>query len=245
MAHGNSALGRTVNGFSTKPRVPSGWLPGGWKSLAGLLLIALLGVATFFLVYRPSLPVTVATPSAPRESKPPRPAYTVAEEEYIRALWPIHGEVQRVAVRMSLGQIFYLTRDIGQADLKGRVDEAVATFRQADKGLRALPPPASFQKQHADYLAAVRLFQGSAAEVLKMFKDGNEEHLRAAYPHFKRRPTRSVTSGPISGRMSFPRTSRGRPDRAAQPGRSGRRSLRWERRWSSGVTAIAAAFCCS
>jgi hypothetical protein len=185
MAHGNSALGRTVGGFSTKPRVPSGWLPGGWKSLAGLLLIALLGVATFFLVYRPSPPATVATPAAPRVSKPPRPAYTIAEEAYMRALWPIHGAVQRVAARMSLGQIFYLTRDIGQADLKGRVDEAVTTFRQAEKNLRALPPPASFQKKHGDYMEAVRLFQSSAAEVLKMFKDGNEEHLRTAYPRFQ------------------------------------------------------------
>lgn len=104
----------------------------------------------------------------------------------MRALWPIHGEVERISVRMSLGEIFYMTRDIGQAELKGRVDEAVATFRRAEKTLRALQPPPSFQKKHDDYLAAVHLFQDSAAEVVKMFKDGQEEHLRAAYPSFQK-----------------------------------------------------------
>ena len=185
MEHGDSALGRVVDGFSAKPPLPSGWLPGAWKRLAGVLLVALLGVGTFFLVYRPSPPATVAPSESPRESKPPRPAYTAAEEEYMRALWPIHGEVERISARMSLGEIFYMTRDIGQAELKGRVDEAMATFRRAEKTLRALQPPPSFQKKHADYLAAVRLFQDSATEVLKMFKDGNEDHLRAAYPSFQ------------------------------------------------------------
>lgn len=103
----------------------------------------------------------------------------------MRALWPIHGEVERVAVRMSLGQIFFLTRDIGEADLKGRIDQAMAIFRQAEKSLRALQPPPSFKKKHADYLAAVRLFQESGTEALAMFKDGNEEHLRVAYPPFQ------------------------------------------------------------
>lgn len=103
----------------------------------------------------------------------------------MRALWPIHGEVERISARMSLGEIFYMTRDIGQAELKGRVDEAMATFRRAEKNLQGLQPPASFQKKHAEYLTAVRLFQESGREVLKMFKDGKEEHLRAAYPSFQ------------------------------------------------------------
>ena len=42
--------------------------------------------------------------------------------------------------------------------------------------------PPSLERAHNDYLAAVRLFQQSAVEVLKMFDDGNDEHLLAAYP---------------------------------------------------------------
>jgi hypothetical protein len=48
--------------------------------------------------------------------------------------------------------------------------------------MRALEPPASLRKDHEQYLAAVRLFQESAVEANKMFKDGQEDHLLAAYP---------------------------------------------------------------
>src|SRR5436190_2219861 len=36
-------------------------------------------------------------------------------------------------------------------------------------------------RAHDDYLAAVQLFQKSALELEKMFDDGNDEHLLAAY----------------------------------------------------------------
>ena len=49
---------------------------------------------------------------------PPKPAFTRAEEAYIQALWPIHGEVERSAVRMSLGNIFYKIKDMGKAESK-------------------------------------------------------------------------------------------------------------------------------
>ena len=45
-----------------------------------------------------------------------RPALTAAEERYIRELWPIHGEVERGTMRMSLGQIFYKTQDLSRAE---------------------------------------------------------------------------------------------------------------------------------
>jgi hypothetical protein len=145
-----------------------------------LVSVSLLGVLAFAL----SRELTTTTrPMAARPPlRPPRPALSPAEESYIRALWPIHGNVERSTVRMSLGQIFYKTEDLSRADLKIRVDKALVNYRQAELALRALEPPASLRPAHDEYLAAVRLFQQSAVEVLKMFDDGRDDHLLAAYP---------------------------------------------------------------
>ena len=83
---------------------------------------------------------------------------------------------------MSLGRIFYKINDMGKADLKARVDDALATYRRAEGRIRALQPPPSLERAHDDYLAAVALFQQSALETLKLFDDGNDDHLLAAYP---------------------------------------------------------------
>ena len=146
-----------------------------------LVSVSLLGVLAFALSRE--LTTTTTRPMAARPAlRPPRPALSPAEESYIRALWPIHGSVERSTIRMSLGQIFYKTEDLSRADLKIRVDEALVNYRRAESGLRALEPPASLQTAHEEYLAAVRLFQQSAVEVLKMFDDGRDDHLLAAYP---------------------------------------------------------------
>jgi len=146
-------------------------------------LIFLAGVVTVAAVLEMRASRAVMSEPQTRLAAPePRPPFTRAEEAYIRALWPIHGDVERSTVRMSLGQIFYKTNDLGRKDLKARVDEALLTYRSAETRLRALQPPPSLQSAHSDYLGAVRLFQRSALEVLKMFDDGGEEHLRAAYP---------------------------------------------------------------
>ena len=83
---------------------------------------------------------------------------------------------------MSLGKIFYKIDDLPKADLKARVDAALATYRRAEARIGALQPPPSLRRAHDDYLAAVVLFEKSALEVEKMFDDGNDEHLLAAYP---------------------------------------------------------------
>jgi hypothetical protein len=62
------------------------------------------------------------------------------------------------------------------------MERALATYRSAETRIRALQPPESMRKDHEQYLAAVRLFQESAVEANKMFKDGKEDHLLAAYP---------------------------------------------------------------
>ena len=148
--------------------------------ILGVVFLGLIGILSFAVsreVTSTSEPVT-ARPSL----RPPRPPLSRAEEEYMRALWPIHGDVERGVMRMSLGQIFYKTKDLGRAELKARVEQALATYRGAEARLLALEPPASLLGEHGEYLAAVRLFQESAVEVLKMFADGRDDHMLAAYP---------------------------------------------------------------
>lgn len=115
-------------------------------------------------------------------ARPARPALTGEEERYIRALWPIHGDVERNAMRMSLGQIFYKTNDLDAPELKARVEQALSVYKNAKTRIQGLEAPASLRAQHDDYLAAVRLFEESANEIMKMFSDGRDDHLLAAYP---------------------------------------------------------------
>jgi hypothetical protein len=148
--------------------------------ILGLLvvgLVSVLTVATTREISRTARPVT-----APAPTQPPRPALSQVEEAFIKALAPIHGDVQRSLMRSSLGQILYKTNDLNAAELKTRMEQALATYGRADISLRALEPPSSLRTDHEIYLSAVRLLQESAVEALKMFKDGREEHLLAAYP---------------------------------------------------------------
>ncbi len=145
-------------------------------------VLVLLGVLAFAVVHEETTGHVATSVPTPPVSPPPRPPLSRAEEAYSQALWPIHGAVERSAVRMSLGQIFYKIHDMDRAELKTRVDDALATYRQAEMRLRELRPPPSLVRVHDDYLGAVQLFQKSALEVLKMFDDGNDEHLLVAYP---------------------------------------------------------------
>jgi hypothetical protein len=151
--------------------------------LAAVVALVVASVA-WLVPFAPSneAPVAAVFENAARVAKASRPALTAAEEKYIRELWPIHGDVERSTVRMSLGQIFYTTRDLSRADLGTRVKEASATYKAAEARLHALEPPASLRTEHMAYLSAVALFRESAAELLKMFSDGRDDHMLAAYP---------------------------------------------------------------
>jgi len=149
------------------------------------LLIALVAFAAGALVFFKPGDASAPRDSAPvaaAPTKPTRPALTADEERYIRALWPIHGDVERSTMRLSLGQIFFTTKDLGAPELKTRTEQALAVYKGAQSRIQALQPPASLRAQHDDYLAAVRLFEESALEVMKMFSDGREDHLLAAHP---------------------------------------------------------------
>jgi len=158
------------------------WPLGLKGSLLAVAALALLGVLSFTAIREAT--TTVRTPSAAvsRPAAPPKPAWTRAEEAYIQALWPIHGEVERNAVRLSLGRIFYKANEIGKAELMARVEAELTAFQQAEGRIQALKPTPSLSRAHDEYLAAIRLFQQSALETLKMFEDGDDGHLLAAYP---------------------------------------------------------------
>jgi hypothetical protein len=151
--------------------------------LAAVVALVVASVA-WLVPFAPSneAPVAAVFENAARVAKASRPALTAAEEKYIRELWPIHGDVERSTLRMSLGQIFYTTHDLSRADLGSRVKEASATYQAAEARLHALEPPASLRTEHMAYLSAVALFRESAAELLKMFSDGRDDHMLAAYP---------------------------------------------------------------
>jgi hypothetical protein len=187
-------MGRKPAASPGLPRETGGELPGrtaprGWQkfairgSLVAAAILASVGILAFAVSREATTTARMAPPELARPAPAPqRPAFTRAEEAYIQALWPVHGEVERSAVRMSLGKIFYKIGDMGKAELKARVDDALATYRRAEARIGALQPPPSLQRAHDDYLAAVELFEKSALEVLKMFDDGNDDHLLAAYP---------------------------------------------------------------
>jgi hypothetical protein len=168
VAHDADRVGRGVSG----PVIP--------------VLIALaafaVGALMFFKPADSPAPREQSATATAAAAKPARPALTAEEERYIRALWPIHGDVQRSTLRMSLGQIFYSNKDLGAPELKARVEQALGVYKNARTRMQDLQPPESLRAQHDDYLVAVRLFEESAQEVMKMFVDGREEHLLAAHP---------------------------------------------------------------
>src|SRR5262245_30516105 len=97
-----------------------------------LIVGALLGAVAFAVLRETLIPRRPVAANTTRPTAPPRPAFTPAEEAYIKALWPIHGDVERSTARMILGQIFYKTKDMDRAALKGRVADALLTYQRSE-----------------------------------------------------------------------------------------------------------------
>jgi hypothetical protein len=146
------------------------------------LTVAVLGVLVGVAVAREAAPsAQVARPSRPALPTP-RPPLAADEQRYIEALWPIHTNVERTAVRVALGASFYKLQDLSRADLKARLDDALVAYRGAEQRLRELQPPESLRARHAAYLSAVQRFEESTLEMLRMYDDGSDEHLTKAFP---------------------------------------------------------------
>jgi hypothetical protein len=124
----------------------------------------------------------LASASAPPASVPLARPLTAEEQRYADALWMIHTQLEQTVARVGLGTAFYKSQDIDRVELRLRLNQGLAGFRQAEARIEALQPPPNLRDSHNDYLAAVRLFHLSALEMLKMYDDGDEEHLAAALP---------------------------------------------------------------
>ena len=145
-----------------------------------VLAAAVVGLLAFG-IHREAA-ITPSPTAAQAPAQPTRPALTSAEERYIHQLWPIHGDVERSAMRMSPRAD--LLQDPGSGPSRARYQGRAGPRDLPCCGNQAsrLDPPASLLSEHDEYLSAVRLFQESAVELMKMFKDGQDDHMLAAYP---------------------------------------------------------------
>jgi len=149
--------------------------------LFGLVLLGLLGIVALATVREISTSSASARTARPVLA-PPRPPLTAAEEEYALALWPIHNEVKASALKMTLGGLSYKLGELDRTGLRARIEGSAETYRSAGLRIAALTPPASLARAHEMYSDAVRLYQQSAAEMLRVVGDGRDEHLVAAHP---------------------------------------------------------------
>jgi hypothetical protein len=151
--------------------------------VAGLIVLALLAVLGASLLREAAIVGRTAATAAARPSlAPPRPALTPAEESYAQALWVIHADVKQAAYNLTFSGLRYKLKQSDGPDFGTRVRDASRALDQAEARVRALAPPSSLDQLHAQYLDAVKLFQRSAAEMLKVTADGRDDHLLAAHP---------------------------------------------------------------
>ena len=98
---------------------------------------------------------------------------------------------------MTFGGLSYKMKEIDRATLRARIEAARQTYHKAALRIRALPPPPSLQKVHAEYAEAVQLYERSAAEMGKVFKDGRDDHLLAAYPLSREAGEKMLRAGDV------------------------------------------------
>jgi hypothetical protein len=156
-------------------------LPGVKVVLFGVVVASLLGILGVALVREATTRPTPDRISRPSLA-PTRPPLTAAEEAYSLALWPIHNEVKASALKTTFAAMSYKLRELDRAALKSKVDAALDTYRKASARIRALQPPPSLQAYHVDYLEAIRLYERSATEIVRVVDDGRDDHLVAAFP---------------------------------------------------------------
>jgi len=108
---------------------------------------------------------------------PQRAALTPEEENYAAALWPIHAQIKTSAVQMTFAGLSYKMGDIDRTAMKDRVAPLTKVFRDARSEASRLEVPASLQKQHEQFLGALKLYEAASVEMVKIARDGKEEHL--------------------------------------------------------------------
>ena len=144
-----------------------------------------------------------ALPSAPQASfidpDEPQPRSLTAEEEaYEAAMWPLHREIiEGSAGTMTLAGIVYVTegRDLGK--LVATVTPLERRFHDATQKARAIVPPPSLAPVHTQYLEAMSLYEQASTEMLKLARDGREDHLIEAQRMAQRAAEDVVKAGDI------------------------------------------------
>ena len=157
----------------------------GFKQIAmGVLLLGLGAIAALAMVREgrhASAPVQSAVAAGGAfAGHAERPALSAEEERYAAGLWPIHQQTKTSAVQMTFAGLAYKLGDIDKAAVKERVAPLTKAFRDARAEASRLQVPASLEKQHQQYLAALKLYEDASVEMVKVTRDGNEEHLVAA-----------------------------------------------------------------
>jgi hypothetical protein len=166
-----------------EPVVRRGHLPSAKVAIAGIVLASLVGLLAFSLFRELGGGRSSSRPPGARPVlTTPRPALTAEQEAYAQALWPIHNEVKAGALKMTMSGIQYKTNTADAAALRSQVMASMETYRQAERQVLELKPPRSLEGVHDDYLAAVRLYLESGAEMIKLSEDNRDDHLVAAFP---------------------------------------------------------------
>ena len=141
-------------------------------------LIALMAVAAFRETAKPKLQQVAADTEV---NQVERPAVTAEEEAYARALWPIHAQVKQNAVKMTFAGLAYKMGDIKRAGVRERVAPLTPTFDAALAQVNKLQPPASMRELHQNYTDAIKLYRSSSVTMIKVARDGLDQHLIEAH----------------------------------------------------------------
>jgi hypothetical protein len=154
----------------------------GLKQIAiGFLLVGLGAVAALAMVRegrRASTPV--ADPAAVGGAfagHPQRPALSPEEENYAAALWRIHSQAKNGAVQMTFAGLSYKLGEIDRTAMKDRVAPLTKVFRDARAEASRLKAPPSLEKQHEQFIGALKRYEDASVEMVKIARDGKDQHL--------------------------------------------------------------------
>jgi len=109
------------------------------------------------------------------------PALTADEERFATALWAVHREATRSAVTMSFAGITYQAEDRDARALARKIEPLAKFFHDAEMQVRAMSAPPSLSKTQVQYVGAMALYAGAAAEMLKFTEDGDSQRLGVAH----------------------------------------------------------------
>lgn len=166
-------MSQAVNASANSARV-------GLKQLAiGALLVGLGAVAAVAMVRETRQPAPAAAEVAGGAfaGHQARPAFSSEEENYAAALWPVHEQVKTNAVKMTFTGLSYKMGEIDRTSVKVRVSPLIKAFRDAYGAAAKLKAPPSLEQQHQTYLGALKSYQTASEEMVKIARDGKEEHL--------------------------------------------------------------------